>query len=159
MRSHTDLEILPLELADLPDALALQKMAFMTEALRHNDYRIAQLEEGFAAFTREFKQKTFLQARLEGALVGLIRGHALDGTGFIERLSIHPAHRGRGIGAALTLALEAALGCARYELFTALSSANNIRLYESLGYRCFGEQSQDSHIPLVLMEKLLMEKP
>ena len=34
-----------------------------------------------------------------------------------------------------------------------MSSADNIRLYESLGYRCFGEQSQDSRIPLVRMEK------
>lgn len=159
MRPHTDLEILPLELSDLPDALALQKMAFMTEAIRYDDYRLSPLEERFAAFAQEFKVKTFLQARLEGALVGLIRGHVADGTGLIERLSVHPAYRGRGIGAALTRALETALGCARFELFTAVSSANNIRLYESLGYRRFSQPIQDSSIPLVLMEKLPMENP
>ena len=153
MQSRTNLEILPLELADLPDALALQKMAFTTEALRHNDYRIPQLEEGFAAFAQEFQVKTFLQVRLEGEIVGVVRGHALEGTGFIERLAVHPAHRGRGIGAALTLALEAALGCARFELFTAASSANNIRLYESLGYRRLEQPMQDLSIPLVRMEK------
>ena len=157
MRPRTDLEILPLELVDLPDALALQKMAFMTEAIRYNDYRLSPLEECFAAFAQEFKMKTFLQARLEGGIVGLIRGHVLNGAGFIERLSVHPAARGRGIGAALTRALETALGCARYELFTAAGSADNIRLYESLGYHCFGKH-QDSSVPLVLMEKLLMEK-
>ena len=153
MRPHTDLEILPLEYTDLPDALALQKMAFVTEALRHNDYRITQLEERFAAFAQEFQVKTFLQVRLEGGIVGLVRGHVLEGTGFIERLAVHPAHRGRGIGAALTLALESALGCARYALFTAASSANNIRLYESLGYHRFGAPIQDSSIPLIRMEK------
>ncbi len=151
--SHTDLEILPLELADLPDALALQKMAFMTEAIRYGDYRLAPLEERFAAFAQEFQVKTFLQARLEGAVVGLIRGWVANGTGLIERLSVHPAHRGRGIGAALTRALETALGCARYELFTALSSADNIWLYESLGYRRFGAPIQDSSVPLIRMEK------
>lgn len=149
----TELEILPLELPDLPDALALQKMAFMTEAIRYNDYHLSPLEERFAAFAQEFQVKTFLQARLEGAIIGLIRGFVADGAGFIERLSVHPAHRGRGIGAALTRALETALGSACFELFTAMSSADNIRLYESLGYRCFGEQSQDSRIPLVRMEK------
>ncbi len=159
MQSRTDLETLPLEIvtlesADLPDALALQKMAFMTEAIRHDDYQLAPLEECFAAFAQEFRVKTFLQAKLEGALVGLIRGHVADGTGLIERLSVHPAHRGRGIGAALTLALETALGCARCELFTAAGSANNIRLYESLGYRRFGQPIQDSSVPLIRMEKL-----
>lgn len=153
MRLHTEPEILPLELSDLPDALALQKMAFMTEAIRYNDYRLSPLEECFAAFAKEFKVKTFLQARLEGALVGLIRGHVLDDTGFVERLFVHPDYRGRGIGAALTRALEVALGCARYELLTAAGSADNIRLYESLGYRRFGQPRQDSSIPLVLMEK------
>ena len=149
----TELEILPLELPDLPDALALQKMAFMTEAIRYNDYHLSPLEERFAAFAQEFQVKTFLQARLEGAIIGLIRGFVADGTGFIERLSVHPAHRGRGIGAALTRALETALGSARFELFTAAGSADNIRSYESLGYRCFGAPSKDSHIPVVRMEK------
>lgn len=149
----TELEILPLELPDLPDALALQKIAFMTEAIRYNDYRLSPFEERFAAFAQEFQVKTFLQARLEGAIIGLIRGFVVDGTGFIERLSVHPAHRGRGIGAALTLALETALGSARFELFTAAGSADNIRSYESLGYCCFGAPSKDSHIPLVRMEK------
>ena len=83
----TELEILPLELPDLPDALALQKMAFMTEAIRYNDYHLSPLEERFAAFAQEFQVKTFLQARLEGAIIGLIRGFVADGAGFIERLS------------------------------------------------------------------------
>ena len=149
----TDLEILPLEPSDLPDALSLQKMAFMTEAIRYDDYRLSPLEERFAAFAQEVQVKTFLQARLEGGIVGLIRGFVRDGTGFVERLSVHPAHRGRGIGAALVRALEAALGTPRFELFTAQRSADNIRLYESLGYRCFNQRSRDASIPLVLMEK------
>ena len=153
MQSHTDLEILPLEPSDLPDALALQKMAFMTEAMRYNDFHLAPLEERFAAFAQEFHIKTFLQARLEGAIIGLIRGFVRDGTGFIERLSVHPAYRGCGIGAALVRALEVALGSPRFELFTAQRSADNIRLYESLGYRCFNQRSRDASIPLVLMEK------
>ena len=153
MQAHTDLEILPLEPSDLPDALALQKMAFMTEAMRYNDFQLAPLEERFAAFAQEFHIKTFLQARLEGGIIGLIRGFVRDGTGFIERLSVHPAHRGRGIGAALVRALEAALGSPRFELFTAQRSADNIRLYESLGYRCFNHRARDASIPLVLMEK------
>ena len=133
-------------------------MAFMTEAMRHGDYRIAQLEERFEAFAQEFHQKTFLCVKLEGTIIGLIRGYVADGTGFVERLSVHPGFRGRGIGAALVRALETALGSVRFELFTASDSTDNIRLYESLGYRCCGERGQDARIPLVSMEKLLMEK-
>ncbi len=148
-----EIQIAPLKKSDLPDALALQKMAFMTEAVRYSDYRLAPLEESFQDFSREFRQKTFLKANLEGQIIGLIRGVVQDGTGSIERLSVHPTARGRGIGSALVRALETALGGSRFRLFTGANSANNVRFYEALGYRRSGSQTHDSGVPLVLMEK------
>jgi ribosomal protein S18 acetylase RimI-like enzyme len=148
-----EIAIAPLKRGDLPDALALQKMAFMTEALRYSDYRLAPLEESFRDFSQEFRLKTFFKAKLQGQMVGLIRGFVRDDTGSIERLSVHPAARGRGVGSALVRALEIALGCSRFTLFTGANSANNIRFYEALGYRRSGSQTHDSGVPLALMEK------
>lgn len=142
-----------LEVAELPDALALQKMAFMSEAALHGNVFIAALEETFAEITREFSSKTFFAAHLEHRLIGVVRGHAEDGVGAVERLAVHPGWRGRGIGAALVHALESHLNCSRYALHTAANSNANIRLYERLGYRVTGAQTTDGATPLVHLEK------
>jgi ribosomal protein S18 acetylase RimI-like enzyme len=142
-----------LERDELPDALALQKMAFMTEAALYANHHLPPLEEQFADITLEFNRKTFLKARLEETLVGVVRGLVIGGTGFIQRLAVHPRFRGRGIGSSLVHNLESHLNCSRFELFTGTRSTDNIRLYERLGYRRFEERQLDARVRLVLMEK------
>jgi ribosomal protein S18 acetylase RimI-like enzyme len=147
------IDISKLERDELADALALQKMAFVTEALLYQNHRLPPLEERFTDIDLEFDRKVFLKARLEESLVGVVRGFVDGGTGFIERLAVHPGFRGRGIGSSLVRALEAALNCSRFELFTGTRSTDNIRLYEHLGYRRFEKRPLDARVRLVLMEK------
>jgi GNAT superfamily N-acetyltransferase len=147
------LEIGALEVAELPDALALQKMAFMTEAVLYDNPFLAALEETFSDIRCEFSSKTFLAAHLESRLVGVVRGHVRNGVGIIERLVVHPGYRGHGIGGALVHALEQHLNTSSYTLFTGAKSAANIRLYERLGYRVTRTQTTDAGTPLVHLEK------
>jgi ribosomal protein S18 acetylase RimI-like enzyme len=149
----TRAQISTLEIHELPDALALQKMAFITEALLYNNYCLPPLEERYSELQLEFSQKTFLKASLGGTLIGVVRGFVHDSTGFVERLAVHPAYRGRGIGSSLVSALETHLKTSRFELFTGSLSVDNLRLYERIGYKRFAERPLSATIQLVLMEK------
>ena len=82
---------------------------------------------------------TYLVGRLDGAAVagGGVRrlGH---GVGEVKRMFVVPAHRGRGIAAALLVALEAAaagLGYSSVRLDTGPLQQGAQRLYERAGYR------------------------
>jgi ribosomal protein S18 acetylase RimI-like enzyme len=149
----TESQISTLKVSELPDALALQKMAFMTEALLYGNYALPPLEERFSELQLEFSQKTFLKASVENTLVGVVRGFVQNATGFVERLAVHPAYRGRGIGSSLVRGLETRLNTSRFELFTGSLSADNLRLYERIGYKRFAERPLSATIQLVLMEK------
>lgn len=148
-----DLEIGLLEAHELPDALALQKMAFMTEAALYDKPFLEALEETFAQITLEFARKTFLKAVFHDKLVGVVRGHVQDNVGHVERLIVHPGWRGRGIASSLVPALETHLNAARYALFTGARSPRNIALYERLGYRQVGTRTAADETELVLLEK------
>ena len=69
-------------------------------------------------------------------------------------LSVEPAHHGRGIGAALLWAIEAAHpNVARFELTTSTVMAGNVRFYERLGYRVHDLTRHSDKITLAQMSK------
>ena len=64
----------------------------------------------------------------------------------ISGVFVHPAHRGRGLGRAVT---AAAIGCARgwpgvdyIDLGVSENSPGALRLYESLGFRAWGREPE-----------------
>ena len=97
----------------------------------------------------------FLVARLDGTVVGSVRGRVRDdGTADVGRLIVHPRLQGRGLGTRLLVAIEAALPAARrFELFTGHRSARNLALYERLGYRRCGERRVSDTLSLVYLAK------
>ncbi len=151
--SPIEANIEPLAQSELADAFALQKMAFVTEAMLYQNFHLPPLDERFEQFVLEFQQKTFLKAVLDSRLVGVVRGFIKDDTGHIERLAVHPGYQRRGIGAALIGVLERELKASRYELFTGSLSVSNLRLYEKLCYCRFQEKQLKPNIQLVLLEK------
>ena len=88
--------------------------------------------------------------RGEGVLLATIRGevagmalyvHADPGEGYVRTLAVHSAHRGQGIGAALTLRVAKRLfaeGATRIDLKTDDDNTNAIALYRSLGFGHIG---------------------
>lgn len=152
----TDVRIETATREDASDILAVQKLAFVSEAAIYNDNSIPPLTETVDEVLVAMSEETILKAVRNGIIVGSVRGRLLpDGTCYVGRLVVHPNIQRMGIGTKLMAAIENRFPAAkRYELFTGNLSVINIKLYERLGYRVFCEKRLLETVNLVGMEKL-----
>ena len=86
-------------------------------------------------------------------IVGSVRAYEKRRTAYIGKLMVHPDYRNQGYGTMLLKAIEKFYFECRLELFTSTKSVDNIRLYESLGYRKFKEQKIDDELTFVYLAK------
>jgi GNAT superfamily N-acetyltransferase len=84
-----------------------------------------------------------LVARVDGAPVGCARVHADDGTARVSGVSVLPAYRRRGIGAALSAA-AGRVGAAHADLVWLHATDRSRSIYERLGFA-----EVDEHVQLV----------
>lgn len=140
---------------DASEILALQKLAYQSEARLNDDWTIPPLTQTLHEIEEEFETKTVLKAVFDRKIVGSVRAVLDSGTCLIGRLIVHPGFQGKGIGTALMKEAEEAFPHARrFELFTGTRSVDNIRLYRRLGYREFREEELSPKVRLVFLEKL-----
>ena len=140
--------------ADLPEILALQKIAYKQEAEIYNDYSIPPLTQTLSELEEDFKKKVILIAEIDGVIVGSVRAEAKKGTCFIGRLIVSPDFQNQGIGIRLLTEVEKKFkGCIRYELFTGAESKKNLYLYQKSGYRIFKSEKLTDKINIVYLEK------
>ena len=153
-KEGTDVSILQANQEDASEILTLQRVAYQTEVLVYGDWNIPPLTQTLAQLESEFGSKVFLKAVETNKIVGSVRA-SLDGNKCgIDRLIVHPDYRRRGIGRELMLKIETFFPDAeRFELFTGSKSADNIRLYEKLGYRICREEDLSEKVRIVFMEK------
>jgi ribosomal protein S18 acetylase RimI-like enzyme len=150
-----NLQIQPARIADAAAILALQKLAFRSEAELNQDWSIPPLVQTQDEICAEFRRKTFLKAIRDGEIIGSVRAEQTGETCAIGRVIVHPGCQRQGLGSRLTLAIETYFPSARrYELFTGEKSTGNIRLYERLGYRIFRRERLTAKVMLVFMEKI-----
>ncbi|PQQ67503.1 GNAT family N-acetyltransferase [Acetivibrio saccincola] len=143
-------------ISDLEEILALQKLAYLSEAEICNDFSIPPLLQTIEDIKSEYAYKTFLKAVDSGKIIGSVRANLQDGTCYIGKLIVHPDYQNRGIGTALMNSIENCFkGCKRYELFTGKKSVKNIYLYNKLGYRIFKEEKISEKLTLVSLEKIV----
>ncbi|GAM10909.1 putative acetyltransferase [Geobacter sp. OR-1] len=144
------------DIADAAEILALQKLAYQSEAVIYNDWSIPPLTQTLADIEQEFAVMTILKLSNDsGKIIGSVRGALRGDTCEIGRLIVHPDSQGQGLGSRLMAAVEAEFPTvARYELFTGSKSVGNIRLYERLGYRTFRTERLSPQVELVFMEKI-----
>ncbi len=141
---------------DAAEILALQKMAYQSEAELNDDWAIPPLTQTLPEILSEFETKVFLKAVYSDKIIGSVRASLDSGTCQVGRLIVRPDHQGKGIGTLLMGEIEIAFSRAeRFELFTGVKSVNNIRLYQGLGYRKFREEALSPKVRLVFMEKRL----
>lgn len=145
-------------LEDAPELLALQRLAYQSEAALYGDYTIPPLTQSLAELQADFQQQRMLKGMLDGQLIGSVRAAVQQETCYIGRLIVHPAYQRRGFGSLLLREIERRCQKARrYELFTGHCSQHNIRLYERQGYRIFKHQQVNERLTLVFLEKYLSE--
>lgn len=143
-------------ISDLEEILALQKLAYLSEAEICNDFSIPPFLQTIEDIKSEYAYKTFLKAVDSGKIIGSVRANLQDGTCYIGKLIVHPDYQNRGIGTALMNSIENCFkGCKRYELFTGKKSVKNIYLYNKLGYRIFKEEKISEKLTLVSLEKIV----
>ena len=139
---------------DLPAILALQRLAYQSEARLLNDNNIPPLRQTLDDLERELRTGTILKLTDDdGAILGSVRGHAQGEVFHIGKLMVHPAHQGKGYGSRLLAAMEQASGMAQFELFTSDKSVRNIRLYERAGYVRVREVRVSDTLTLVFLRK------
>lgn len=141
---------------DAEQILALQKLAYQSEAVLYNDYSLPPLIQTLEDICREFTKQIFLKALVGENLVGSVRAFAESDTCFIGRLVVHPQFQKRGVGSSLMTKIEERFKRAgRFELFTGHKSEGNILLYKKLGYIAFKTEKVTDTLSLVFMEKVI----
>ena len=140
---------------DAAAILALQHLAFQSEARLYNDWSIPPMTETLAASLADWDTHAVLKAMdAGGRIVGSVRAWVQDGECAIARLIVHPLNQGQGLGSALLRAIEMqAPGAQRFTLFTGARSEGNIRLYQRHGYVVVRTEVVSPAVSLVHMEK------
>lgn len=143
---------------DLKEILALQYLAFESEAALFGRRDIPPLVQTISDLKEEFRNNTtFLKLVVDNIIVSSVRIHfdRLKDTVFVGKLMTHPEYRGRGFGTLMLREIENLFPHKRYELFTSTKSIKNIRLYENVGYKAFTKKAVEKDLELVFMEKVL----
>lgn len=141
------------------EILDIQRSAFYSEGLLHNDLNIPPLKQTREELRNEFGEFDFFIAYIQGTAAGTLKIKYLENQVlWIGRLAVHPDHQQKGIGSALMEYIEQTNPKIRqYQLFTAEKSTHNIRFYEKLEYSVAEYFTDESHpgITLVNMVKIL----
>jgi GNAT superfamily N-acetyltransferase len=141
---------------DAEAILQIQRLAYQSEAVLYQDWKIPPLTESLEELLAEFDRQLFLKASCDAPrhLVGSVRARFQDGTCCIGRLIVHPDFQGKGIGGMLMRQVEQRFPQAqRFELFTGHRSNRNLSFYQHLGYVPFREQQLSDHVTLIFLEK------
>ena len=154
------MKIEPATIEDAARILALQKLAYRSEAEIYNDFSIQPLIQTLEELEGEFRSHTVFKAIQEGSLVGSVRTTVKGDTCYVGKLIVHPAFENRGIGQALLTRAESHAGMIRrFELFTGYRSERNLYLYRKLGYREYKRERVNDNLILIFMEKRLEAIP
>lgn len=146
------------ERRDLPNILALQRIAYLSEAAILGTEDIPPLTQTLEEVSDEFDNGVILKGTVDGKIVGSVRASSDGKTCYVGKLIVSPEHQGKGYGARLLTGIESFFPHQRYELFTSDKSSGNIRLYERAGYTLFREQQIRPDLLFVYLEKTVAEK-
>ena len=150
----TGLEISRADIDDAEAILALQKLAYQSEARLYQNWSIPPLTQALEDVRGEFQTKTFLKAVCDRVIIGSVRAACDRRTCEIGRLIVHPDHQRKSVGSRLMQAIEAFFPDVElFKLFTGERSDGNLRLYARLGYRVTRFEALSPSLTIVHLEK------
>jgi ribosomal protein S18 acetylase RimI-like enzyme len=145
---------------DAEEILALQKLAYLSEAEIYNDFNIPPLLQTLESIKKDFENQFFLKAIMDGRIIGSVMAHTKEGTCYIGRLIVHPDLQNQGVGKNLMNEIEKIFNhCKRFELFTGDRSERNLYLYQKLGYKIFKTAKITDQTTIVYLEKNVSPSP
>lgn len=148
------MKIIKAELIDLPLILDLQKLCFLENAERYNNYQIPQLIQTIDELQEDYKKWLIFKFEDNGIIIGSIRAYEEKNICYIGRLMVHPDCQNKGIGRKIMSDIEDWFPKAnRFELFTGDKDDKNINFYSKIGYRRFKEESLDNNVTFIYFEK------
>ena len=140
---------------DLKEILDLQYLAYQSEAALFGNKDIPPLKQTLDEVIEEYNEGLVFKMTDENdVIIGSVRAKEKAGTVYIGKLMVRPGHQKKGYGRRLLLEVEQYYPGKRYELFTSTRSKDNIRLYESAGYKEFDRKAVDDELVFVYMEKV-----
>jgi len=163
------------EPGDAAEILALQKIAYQSEAEIYGDHSLPALQQTLEELKDDFDRRPnreasllgaraaeddpsdrmlFLKAMVNGKIIGSVRGYALGETAYLSRVIVHPYFRRRGIGRRLLDEIELAFPQAtRFEAFTGHQSKRNLYQLTQRGYQVFKTEPFTPAITWVYLQK------
>ncbi len=139
---------------DAKEILALQKLAYISEAEIYNDFTIQPLHQTIVEITSEIEMQYVLKCVVNDRIVGSVRAYMTEGTCLIGKLIVHPKFQNQGIGTKLLKEIENHFNRAkRFELSTGSKSEKNLHLYRKQGFEIFKSEKVNEALTLVFMEK------
>lgn len=139
---------------DAAAILALQRLAYQSEAALYEDDAIPPLRETLDELRAAIVDHLVLKAVEDTTIVGAVRAHVQQESVLIGRLLVAPERQGRGLGTQLVQAVERCYPQAvRFELFTGHRSTRNLALYRRLGYHEIRREVVHPGLTMVFLEK------
>ena len=148
------MEILEATLDDAESILALQRVAYQSEAQLHDDFNIPPLTQTLDELKADFAHKTVLKIVQNGKLLAAGQARYDSGSCYIGRMAVWPDLQGQGIGSKLLTSLENVFPSAkRIELFTGEHSKANLAMYNHRGYKEF-KRALLGNTTVIFLERL-----
>jgi ech hydrogenase subunit C len=163
---------------DAPEILALQKIAYQSEAELHGDDSLPAMHQTLPELEADFERApdrvaglasgqyavgtdqsevdriVFLKAVVNGKIIGSVRGFGLGDTAYLRRMIVHPYFRGRGVGRRLLKEIEDAFpDVKRFRAVTGHQSKRTLFQLTRSGYKVFRTEPFTPNINWVYLEK------
>jgi ech hydrogenase subunit C len=159
---------------DAREILALQKVAYQSEAELYGDDSLPALQQSLEELEADFDgfptpgtpiatlipqtstpaNALFLKAVVNGKIIGSVRGFEAGGTAYLSRLIVHPYFRGRGIGKRLLAEIEKTFPqVEKFEAFTGHQSKRNLGHLVKRGYKVIKTEKFNDAISWVYLRK------
>ena len=142
------------EASDAPEILALQKVAYQSEAEIYGDDSLPALQQTLEDLQSDFERMVFIKAVVNGKIIGAVRGYVEGQTAHLRRVVVHPYFRRRGIGRRLLDEIEQAFPeVTRFEAKTGHQSKRNLYQLGKRGYQVFQTEPFTPAITWVCLRK------